>query len=116
MNHTHVVFFWLTEGSDQVAFTADVKRLIASSGALHGWAGAPVGTGREVADDSFQVGATLIFASRADHDAYQVAAAHDQFVAKWKPYWQRVHEWPGCMYRECNVKKCRSLSSGKAFF
>ena len=38
----------------------------------------------------FQVGLHVVFDSRKSHDAYQTAAAHQQFIAENKDNWQQV--------------------------
>jgi hypothetical protein len=45
---------------------------------------------RPVNDLAFDVGLHLIFRTKADHDAYQVAARHDQFIAENKANWKTV--------------------------
>jgi hypothetical protein len=38
----------------------------------------------------FDVALQVIFASKADHDAYQVAQRHQQFIDENKPNWAQV--------------------------
>ncbi len=45
---------------------------------------------REVNDREFDVALQLVFENRAAHDAYQVHARHQQFIAENKPNWARV--------------------------
>jgi Stress responsive A/B Barrel Domain len=45
---------------------------------------------REVNDRDFDVSLHIVFQSRADHDAYQEAPLHLQFVAENKPGWAKV--------------------------
>ncbi|MBM3996358.1 MAG: Dabb family protein [Planctomycetes bacterium] len=45
---------------------------------------------RPVNDRDFDVGLHIIFQTQADHDAYQVAARHDQFIAENKANWRMV--------------------------
>lgn len=45
---------------------------------------------REVNDRDFDVVLNVVFASKADQDAYQVAPRHLEFVAAHKPTWAKV--------------------------
>lgn len=45
---------------------------------------------REVNDRGFDVALHIVFAGMADHDAYQEAPRHLQFIAKNKPNWKKV--------------------------
>lgn len=45
---------------------------------------------RPVNDRGYHVSLHVVFHSRADHDAYQVAPRHDQFIAEQKANWQQV--------------------------
>lgn len=45
---------------------------------------------RPVNDREFDVALHVIFASLADHDAYQVHPRHLQFIAENKPHWKKV--------------------------
>ena len=45
---------------------------------------------RPVNDRDFDVGLHLIFKTQADHDAYQEAPRHDQFIAENKDNWKTV--------------------------
>jgi hypothetical protein len=45
---------------------------------------------RDVNDRDFNVGLHIVFASRADHDRYQEAATHEQFIAENKAGWKKV--------------------------
>jgi hypothetical protein len=45
---------------------------------------------RPVNDREFDVALQVVFASRAAHDAYQVAPRHLQFIEENKPNWAKV--------------------------
>lgn len=45
---------------------------------------------RPVNDKEFDVALHVVFSSRADHDAYQVAPRHIEFVTRNKPTWAKV--------------------------
>lgn len=45
---------------------------------------------REVNDRGFDVALHIVFASRADHDHYQEAPRHQQFIDENKPNWKQV--------------------------
>jgi Stress responsive A/B Barrel Domain len=45
---------------------------------------------RQVNDRDFDVALTIIFESKAAHDAYQIAPKHQQFIRECKPNWHLV--------------------------
>jgi len=45
---------------------------------------------RPVNDQEFDVALVFVFASQADHDRYQVADRHQQFIAEQKENWAEV--------------------------
>ena len=45
---------------------------------------------RDVNDQEFDVALLVVFRDKAAHDAYQVAPAHDEFIAENKDNWQQV--------------------------
>ena len=45
---------------------------------------------RPVNDRDFDVALHVVFASEADHDAYQVAPLHQEFIARNKATWSKV--------------------------
>jgi hypothetical protein len=45
---------------------------------------------RPVNDRNFDVGLHIIFATKTDHDAYQVHPRHLQFIEENKPNWKQV--------------------------
>ena len=45
---------------------------------------------RPVNDLDFDVSLHIVFRTQADHDAYQTAARHDQFIAENKDNWKKV--------------------------
>lgn len=45
---------------------------------------------REVNDRDFDVGLHIIFRDSAAHDAYQISAAHQRFIAENKASWKHV--------------------------
>ena len=48
------------------------------------------GLKREVNDRDWDVGLHIIFTDQAAHDAYQLSAAHHQFIAENKASWRKV--------------------------
>ena len=90
----HTVFFWLKEGlsDEQVAFfEGELAKLPAIGTVASGAVGKPAPTEtRPVTDNSFSYHLSLKFDSIADHDAYQIHADHDTFVANCKDLWERV--------------------------
>jgi hypothetical protein len=45
---------------------------------------------REVNDRGFHVGLHIVFESQAAHDAYQVAARHEEFISENRDNWKQV--------------------------
>ncbi|MEI6233036.1 MAG: Dabb family protein [Planctomycetota bacterium] len=90
----HTVYFWLKEGTPAAAkdkLIADCyKFLKAIPTTKQIWAGAPAMTPRDVVDNSYAVGLTVILDDDAGHDVYQTHPLHLEFIAENKPHWQRV--------------------------
>lgn len=90
----HTVFFWLKDGAPKDAqqkLVADCyKYLSPIPGVKQLFAGPPANTPRDVVDNSYQVGLTVIYADTKDHDVYQVHDLHEQFIARNKEHWKRV--------------------------
>lgn len=91
----HTVCFWLKDGAPR----GERDRLAQSCRELLGkipsvrnlWAGVPAATPkREVIDDSYDVGLTVVLDDLAAHDVYQEHALHKEFIARHKDHWLRV--------------------------
>jgi hypothetical protein len=52
---------------------------------------------REVNDRDFDVALAVVFHSRADHDRYQQAERHLQFIAQNKATWKQVRVFDSCL-------------------
>jgi len=90
----HIVFFTLKDGSENAC-----QRLVASGKEY--LAGHPgevffaIGTlnpelSRPVNDRDFHVALHVVFATKADHDAYQLDERHLKFIEENKPNWEKV--------------------------
>lgn len=91
----HHVYFWLTEEhrnpGDRAAFEqglADLFRIGLVAGGR--WAVPAEVMPRPVIDQSWDYALTMRFATIGDHDAYQVDADHNAFIAAFKDWWARV--------------------------
>jgi hypothetical protein len=90
----HTVFFWMNSGVTD----ADRRQLINDCLELLGkvptvkqiWAGPPAQTPREVVDNSYDVGLTVILQDKAGHDVYQEHPLHLDFIKRNKQHWARV--------------------------
>ena len=90
----HTVFFWMKAGVSD----ADRKQLVSDCLEFLGkvptvkqiWAGQPAQTPREVVDNSYDVGLTVILADKAAHDVYQAHPLHIDFIKRNKQNWDRV--------------------------
>jgi hypothetical protein len=90
----HTVYFWTKPNTPAAAvdqLIADCHALLAKIPTVkHLWAGRPANTPRDVVDNSYAVGLTVVLHDSAGHDAYQVHELHLQFIARNKQHWQRV--------------------------
>ena len=90
----HVVFFWLKPGTPDAArdqLIADCKEFLGRIPAVrHLWTGRPMMTPREVVDNSYGVGLTVVLDDPAGHDVYQEHPLHKEFIARNKEHWARV--------------------------
>ena len=89
----HTVFFWLHEGTTE-ADKADFEKGLAMLGSCPTvqtiFFGPPAMTPRDVVDNSYGYGLTLLFKDRADQDSYQVDPIHHKFIEAHKHLWKRV--------------------------
>lgn len=80
----HTVFFWLTPGltdAELADFVVAARALGDAPAVSQCYVGTPATTPhREVTDHSFDFSLHLLFASVAEHDAYQVDPVHLAFV------------------------------------
>jgi hypothetical protein len=90
----HSVFFSLNDNSPsaiQAMVDACKKYLSDHPGVLFFAAGTlNQELTRPVNDRDFDVALHVVFDSKASHDAYQVAPAHQQFIRENKPNWRLV--------------------------
>ena len=90
----HTVFFWMKKNAPKSAAKQtiqDALKYLNTPTVKNLWAGAPAKTeARDVINSTYDVGLTVTFDSVADHDAYQVAPRHEQFVEECKPGWASV--------------------------
>ena len=90
----HIVYFTLKEPTDEnrSKLVADCDKYLSKhSGCLYYSAGTLVpDLARPVNDRDFDVALHVIFASREDHDRYQTAAEHLEFIEKNKPTWAKI--------------------------
>ena len=89
----HTVYFWLKEGTTEEEKTAFEKGL-AMLGTVPTvktiFFGPPAKTPRDVVDNSYGYGLTLLFKDRADQDSYQDDPIHHKFIDAHKHLWERV--------------------------
>ncbi len=91
----HHVYFWLVDEkknlSDQADFESGLKSLLGISEVKTGiWARPAATEVRPVTENTWDYALSIKFASRVEHDAYQVHPDHDRFVAKYKDWWAKV--------------------------
>lgn len=90
----HVVYFTLKDGSPEArdALVAACHRYLTDHpGTIHFSAGPRAAAfQRPVNDQAYDVALVLVFASEADHDCYQEAPRHKEFVAEQSGNWAKV--------------------------
>lgn len=90
----HTVYFWLHEGTPAPAreqLIQDCRTLLATIPTVRQlFTGAPAGTPRDVVDNSYGVGLTVLFEDTAGHDVYQDHPLHHQFIERNQAHWSRV--------------------------
>ncbi len=90
----HTVYFWLKKDAPSTAqaqVLADARSLLAKIPTVkHLWSGKPAMIPRDVVDNTYDVGLTVVFDDVAGHDTYQPHDLHKEFVARNKAHWQRV--------------------------
>jgi len=90
----HSVYFWVKPGTPAAAveqLKADCQALLIRIPTVrHLWAGKPTMTPRDVVDNSYTIGLTVILDDSAGHDVYQAHALHLEFIARNKMHWSRV--------------------------
>ena len=90
----HTVYFWLKPGTPAAARQQLIDDCVAYLGKVPTvrqlFAGVPANTPREVVDNSYGVGLTVVLDDVAGHDVYQEHPLHKEFIARNKEHWQRV--------------------------
>jgi len=90
----HTVFFWLREGTPEEAraqLIQDCRTLLSRvPTARHVWAGPPANTPRDVVDNSYGCGLTVLFDDAEGHDVYQDHPLHQEFIDRNRAHWERV--------------------------
>lgn len=90
----HLVFFWLKPGTPDSArqqLLADCQTYLTKIPSVrHLWAGTPAMTPREIVDNSYAVGLTVVLDDSAGHDVYQAHPAHKEFIERNKAHWARI--------------------------
>ena len=88
--HVHNVYFWLKDAAPSKQFETGLATLARDPNVRVGYFGRPADTDRDVVEDSYTYGLVLAFDDIAGHDAYQVGAAHTQFLDAHLESWDRV--------------------------
>jgi hypothetical protein len=89
----HIVFFTLSESTpeNRQKFVELCKTHLAGHpGEVYFSVGTLADLSRDVNDRGFDVALHVVFQSQADHDAYQIAPRHREFIAAAKPMWKKV--------------------------
>ena len=93
-NIVHNVFFTLVDNSPQARqklVDSCQQHLSGHPGEVYFSAGIRCASlSRPVNDQEFDVGLHVVFATMADHDAYQQHPRHFKFIEESKPNWKRV--------------------------
>ena len=90
----HTVYFWLKPGTSEPAraqLVRDCREYLGKIPAVRQlWAGGPAMTPRDVVDNSYGVGLTVLLDNAAGHDVYQDHPLHQTFIERNKQHWARV--------------------------
>jgi len=90
----HTVYFWLAENAPAPAreqLIRDCRQILGKIPTVrHLFAGAPAMTPRDVVDNSYAVGLSLVLDDSAGHEIYQKHPLHMDFIKANKPHWKRV--------------------------
>lgn len=89
----HTVYFWLNESvteADKLEFEKGLAMLGTIPTVQTIFFGTPAMTPRDVVDNSYGYGLTLLFKDRADQDSYQDDPVHHVFINAHKHLWKRV--------------------------
>jgi hypothetical protein len=90
----HTVYFWLKPGTSEDAraqLVRDCRDYLGKVPSVRQlWAGLPAGTPREVVDNSYGVGLTVVLDDVKGHDVYQEHPLHKDFIARNMEIWLRV--------------------------
>ena len=90
----HTVYFYLKPGATQAArdqLVHDCREYLGKIPVVkHLWAGVPAMTTREVVDNTYGVGLTVVLEDVAGHDVYQEHPLHLDFIQRNKETWNRV--------------------------
>lgn len=90
----HTVFFWMKPGvsdADRQQLLRDCLELLGKVPTVKEIrVGRPAQTPRDVVDNSYDVGLTVMLADKAAHDIYQQHPLHLEFIKRNKQNWVRV--------------------------
>src|SRR4051794_28803162 len=90
----HTVYFWLRPGTSEEAkaqLVRDCREYLGKVPSVKQlMVGVPAMTPREVVDNSYGVGLTVVLEDSKGHDIYQEHSLHKDFIARNKAYWERV--------------------------
>jgi hypothetical protein len=94
MTFAHQVFFTLhddSQGAREALLERCQRDLAGHTGERNFFVGVRANEQRRAVNDlDFHVALTIVFADKADHDAYQVSPRHKHFVAECQHNWKRV--------------------------
>ena len=90
----HNVYFWFKSGlpkSAAQAMIADGEAILKKIPTVrHIWSGMPTGQGRDIVDNSYDVGLCVAFDDSAGHDLYQDHPLHKQYIERHGKNWERI--------------------------
>lgn len=90
----HTVYFYMADDAPADAadhIVTDCREILGKIDSVRQiWAGKPAMTPRDVVDNSYGVGLTVVFDDAAGHDVYAPHPLHNEFIARNKAFWARV--------------------------
>lgn len=90
----HTVYFWLKPGTSEAQrdqLVHDCRRLLGDVDQVERlWTGLPANTPRDIVDNTYAVGLTILFRDREAQEIYQNHELHHRFIERNSPHWERV--------------------------
>lgn len=92
--HTHIVLFWLKEGTseeEQESLRKDCDRLLGAIETVRDIrVGLPANTYRDIVERGYDLAIVVTFDDLEGHDIYQDHPIHEEFIKAHVEHWEKV--------------------------